>query len=143
MNQHHPETQTVIVEREFAHPPEKDLASAHPTAPHRGVADEKRLRSCGRASLQYERRLGRSTRLRILELEPNETLSYSWNFSHSDPAFDLRSVVTFTLEPSANGTRLRMEQTGFRPDQKQASGGARFGWQNFFGKLDQLLTRLA
>ncbi len=69
-------------------------------------------------------------------------LSYTWNFIHSDPAFDLRSVVTFTLEPLASGTRLRMDQTGFRPEQKQASGGARFGWQNFFGKLDQLLTRI-
>jgi hypothetical protein len=34
-----------------------------------------------------------------------------------------------------------MEQSGFRPDQKQAYGGARHGWQQFLGNLEQILTR--
>ena len=34
-----------------------------------------------------------------------------------------------------------MEQSGFRPDQKQAYGGARAGWQQFLAKLEQLLTK--
>jgi uncharacterized protein YndB with AHSA1/START domain len=142
MNQHHPETQTVIVEREFAHPPERIWRAL--TQPH--LIEEWLMKNDFAPVVGHRFNMsgdwGGVLDCEILELEPNETLSYSWNFSHSDPAFDLRSVVTFTLEPSANGTRLRMEQTGFRPDQKQASGGARFGWQNFFGKLDQLLTRL-
>jgi len=50
-------------------------------------------------------------------------------------------VVTFTLTPTATGTRLRMEQTGFRLDQKQAFGGAHAGWKQFFEKLEQVLTR--
>ena len=50
--------------------------------------------------------------------------------------------MTFTLTPVGKGTLLRMEQTGFRPEQKQAFGGARMGWQQFFGKLEQLLERL-
>ena len=33
------------------------------------------------------------------------------------------------------------EQAGFRPDQKQAFGGAHAGWGQFFGKLEQLLER--
>ena len=49
--------------------------------------------------------------------------------------------MTFTLTPTATGTRLRMEQTGFRPDQKQAFGGAHAGWKQFFEKLDQVLAR--
>jgi uncharacterized protein YndB with AHSA1/START domain len=77
----------------------------------------------------------------VREVEPNETLSYSWDFSHEDPAFDLKSVVTFTLTPTATGTHLRMEQAGFRPDQKQAFGGARYGWQQFFAKLEDVLAR--
>ena len=51
------------------------------------------------------------------------------------------SVVTFTLTPTAAGTHLRMEQAGFRPDQKQAFGGAKYGWQQFFDKLEQVLAR--
>jgi len=50
-------------------------------------------------------------------------------------------VVTFTLTPTSAGTRLRMEQSGFRPDQKQAYGGANAGWQQFFAKLEQVLAR--
>jgi uncharacterized protein YndB with AHSA1/START domain len=34
-----------------------------------------------------------------------------------------------------------MEQSGFRTDQKQAYGGAHAGWQQFFGKLEQVLAR--
>ena len=34
-----------------------------------------------------------------------------------------------------------MEQSGFRPDQKQAYGGAKAGWQQFFANLEQVLAR--
>jgi len=47
----------------------------------------------------------------------------------------------FSLTPTSKGTRLRMEQVGFRPDQRQAFGGAQNGWQQFFGKLEQVLAR--
>ena len=77
----------------------------------------------------------------VLAVEPNTTLSYTWNFAHDDAAFNLTSVVTFTLTPTRTGTRLRVEQSGFRPDQKQAFGGARVGWQQFFAKLEQVLAR--
>ncbi|MGH6840416.1 MAG: SRPBCC domain-containing protein, partial [Methylocella sp.] len=44
--------------------------------------------------------------------------------------------------PTSTGTHLRMEQTGFRPGQKQAFGGAKAGWQQFFTKLEQVLARI-
>jgi uncharacterized protein YndB with AHSA1/START domain len=34
-----------------------------------------------------------------------------------------------------------MEQTGFRPDQKQALGGAKMGWQQFMDKLAEVLAQ--
>jgi len=34
-----------------------------------------------------------------------------------------------------------MEQTGFRPEQKQASGGATYGWRQNFDKLGALLEK--
>ena len=61
----------------------------------------------------------------VLAVEPHKTLSYTWNHAHADAAFNLQSVVTFTLTPTATGTQLRMEQSGFHPEQKQAFGGAR------------------
>jgi uncharacterized protein YndB with AHSA1/START domain len=79
----------------------------------------------------------------VLTIEPNRTLSYTWNFAHDDTAYALQSVVTFTLTPTRTGTHLRMEQVGFRREQKQAYGGAHAGWKQFFGKLEQVLAREA
>jgi uncharacterized protein YndB with AHSA1/START domain len=77
----------------------------------------------------------------VLAVEPHTKLAYTWNHVHDDPAFNLRSVVTFTLTPTSSGTHLRMEQAGFRPEQKQAYNGAKYGWQQFLGNLEQLLAR--
>jgi uncharacterized protein YndB with AHSA1/START domain len=77
----------------------------------------------------------------VLAIEPHKSLSYTWNFAHESAAYNLNSVVTFTLTPTSRGTHLRMEQSGFRPDQKQAYGGAKVGWQQFFAKLEQVLAR--
>jgi uncharacterized protein YndB with AHSA1/START domain len=72
-------------------------------------------------------------------VEPNRTLSYTWAGGEGDLA--IRSVVTFSLTAKGAGTLLRMEQTGFRRDQTQNYNGAKYGWQHFFGKLDQVLAR--
>ena len=54
----------------------------------------------------------------------------------------LDTVVTFTLTPTASGTRLSLVQSGFKPDQKQNFGGARYGWKMMGGKLVDLLARI-
>ena len=51
--------------------------------------------------------------------------------------------MTFTLTPTALGTRLSLVQSGFKPDQKQNFGGARYGWRLMGGKLVDLLARIA
>jgi uncharacterized protein YndB with AHSA1/START domain len=53
------------------------------------------------------------------------------------------TVVTFTLTPTASGTRLSLVQSGFKPDQKRNFGGARYGWKMMGGKLVDLLGRTA
>ena len=72
----------------------------------------------------------------VLAVEPNRTLSYTWG------AYGLKSVVTWALTPTSTGTHLRMEQSGFRPDQPQYYQGAKGGWQRFFGALEQVLARI-
>ena len=52
------------------------------------------------------------------------------------------TVVTFTLTPTASGTRLSLVQSGFKPEQKQNFGGARYGWKMMGGKLVDLLARI-
>jgi uncharacterized protein YndB with AHSA1/START domain len=72
----------------------------------------------------------------VLEVEPNKTLAYTWN------GLGLESTVTWTLSASGTGTRLRMEQIGFKPDQNLAYHGAKAGWPRFLGKLEEVLTRM-
>lgn len=73
----------------------------------------------------------------VLAVEQYRTLSYTWVVD------DLDTVVTFTLTPTASGTRLSIRQAGFKPDQKQYFGGARYGWKLMGGKLVELLQRVA
>jgi uncharacterized protein YndB with AHSA1/START domain len=73
----------------------------------------------------------------ILEVEAHKKLSYAWTVPFLD------TVVTFTLTPTPSGTRLSLVQTGFKPDQKQNFGGARYGWNMMGGKLVALLDKLA
>lgn len=72
----------------------------------------------------------------VLAVEPNKTLSYTWG------AYDLKSVVTWTLTPTSTGTHLRMEQSGFRPDQEANYQGANYGWQKFIGGLQRVVAGL-
>ena len=74
-------------------------------------------------------------------LESLKTHSCIWDFEHEDPACALKSIVTFTLTPTGKGTHLRMERSGFRHLQKQALGGARAGWNQFFNTLEQVAEK--
>lgn len=136
------QTRSVVVERDIAHPPEKLWRAL--TQPH--LIAEWLMNNDFQPAVGHRFTLrgewGGVLDCEVLALEPPHRLSYSWNHSHEDPAFDLRSVVTFTLTPTAAGTRLRMEQSGFRPTQKQALGGALQGWTGFLAKLEQLVTTI-
>jgi uncharacterized protein YndB with AHSA1/START domain len=73
---------------------------------------------------------------RFREIEMHRKLSYTW-----DVPF-LETVVTFTLTPTASGTRLSLVQSGFKPDQKRELGGARYGWNMMGERLAELLARI-
>jgi uncharacterized protein YndB with AHSA1/START domain len=141
MNETSAETRSVVIEREIPHPPEKIWRAL--TQPH--LIEEWLMKNDFKPVVGHRFSLrgewGGVLDCEVLAIEPNRTLSYTWNFVHGDAAYDLKSVVTFTLTPTSTGTRLRMEQLGFRPDQKQAYGGAHAGWQQFFAKLEQVLAR--
>jgi uncharacterized protein YndB with AHSA1/START domain len=73
---------------------------------------------------------------RMVEIEPLRKLTYTWTVPFLD------TVVTFTLTPTASGTRLLVVQSGFKPDQKQEFGGSRYGWRMMGDKLVDLLERI-
>jgi uncharacterized protein YndB with AHSA1/START domain len=73
---------------------------------------------------------------RFVEIEAQRKLSWTWVVG------DIDTVVTFTLTPTASGTRLSLVQSGFTSEQKRESGGARYGWKMMGGKLVDLLARI-
>jgi uncharacterized protein YndB with AHSA1/START domain len=136
------QTRSVVVEREIPHPPEKLWRAL--TQPH--LMEEWLMKNDFKPAVGHRFNLtgewGGVLDCEVLAVEPHTTLSYSWDYKHDDDAYDLRSVVTFTLTPTSTGTHLRVEQAGFRPNQKQALGGALHGWGQFLDNLDQTLAKL-
>jgi uncharacterized protein YndB with AHSA1/START domain len=135
MNETSTKTRSVVVEREIAYPPEKIWRAL--TQPH--------LIEAWLMKNDFEPVVDHRFNLRadwgvvdcqVVAVEPNKMLSYTW------AALGLESVVTWTLTPTNAGTHLRMEQTGFRPDQNQAYQGAKYGWPRFFANLEQVLAQL-
>jgi uncharacterized protein YndB with AHSA1/START domain len=133
-----PQTRSVVIERELAHSPEKLWRAL--TQPHLMEAwlmknDFKPVEG-HRFNLSNEPRPDVNVVIdcEVLTVEPNRTLSYTW------AAYGLESVVTFTLTPTSAGTRLRMEQSGFRPDQEAAFRGATAGWHRFLAALEDVLS---
>ncbi|HYD26796.1 SRPBCC domain-containing protein [Brevundimonas sp.] len=133
-------TRSVVVEREIAWPPEKIWRAL--TQPH--LMEEWLMKNDFSPAVGHQFQLrgdwGGILDCEVLAVEPNRTLSYTWNHAHDDPAFNLESVVTFTLTPTPAGTHLRVEQAGFRPDQRQAFGGAMAGWPLFLDKLEEAVA---
>jgi len=135
------DTLSVVIERDIPFPAEKIWRAL--TQPH--LMEEWLMKN------DFKPVVGHSFNLRgdwggvldceVLAVEPNKTLSYTWNHTHEDAAYNLQSVVTFTLTPTGTGTHLRVEQAGFAPTQRQAYGGARAGWQNMFAKLEEILAK--
>ena len=134
MNRSPAETRSVIVEREIPFSPEKIWRAL--TQPH--LIEEWLMKNDFKPAVdprfQFRGDWGAADCC-VLTLEPNRTLSYTWD------AMGLESVVTWTLTPTGTGTHLRMEQAGFKPDQNQAYQGAKFGWQKFFASLEQVLKQ--
>ena len=126
---------TVIKERDLIHPPEKIWRAL--TQNH--LIEEWLMET------EFKPEVGHAFELNaewgtisceVLAVEPQRALSYSWQ------AHGLESVVTWTLTETDTGTRLRMEQTGFGPDQEQAYRGAISGWTRFLDKLEEVVEGL-
>lgn len=128
------QTRSVVLERELPAPPEKIWRAL--TQPH--LLKEWLMKTNFEAVVDHPFTFTGdwgSVDCRVLALEPNRSLTYSWE------AMGLESVVTWTLSPTPAGTHLRMEQSGFRADLEQAFQGAKFGWARFFTNLEQLVAR--
>ena len=125
---------SVVVEREMPHPPEKVWR----TLTQSPLIEEWLMKNDFQPVVGHRftfRADWGAVDCEVIAVEPNKTLSYTW------AAYGLESVITWTLTPTEAGTQVRMEQSGFRPDQEQAYKGAKGGWQQFFATLEKVVAR--
>lgn len=139
------DTRSLVVERIMPHPPEKIWRALTQAA----LIEEWLMKN------DFQPVVGRTFNFRatpmphwngvvdceVLAVEPHKRLSYSWNTS-AGAAGGLKTVVTWTLTPVKDGVLVRMEQSGFRPEDKANYQGARYGWQRFIEGLERVTAGL-
>lgn len=133
-------TRSLVIEREMPHPPEKIW---------RALTEGPLIKEWLMEN-DFQPVVGHSFKFRstpapnwngiidsqVLVVEPGKKLCYSWG------SLGLESVVTWTLTPTAAGTHVRMEHSGFGSDQDAAYKGANYGWQKFIGNMEQVVAGL-
>jgi len=133
-------TRTLVIEREMPHPPEKVWRALTQSS----LMAEWLMKNDFQPEVGH-RFTFRATPMpkwngvidgEVKAVEPHSRLSYSWG------SLGMESLVTFTLTPTESGTLLRMEHSGFRPDQEANYKGANYGWQKFIGNLERVVERM-
>jgi uncharacterized protein YndB with AHSA1/START domain len=133
-------TRTLTIERELPHPPEKVW---------RALTESSLIQEWLMGN-DFEPQVGHRFKFRstpvpnwdgvidsqVLVVEPVSRLSYSWG------TMGMESVVTWTLTPTASGTHVRMEHSGFPSEESASYKGAKYGWTNFIGKLESVVGGL-
>jgi uncharacterized protein YndB with AHSA1/START domain len=139
-------TRSVVVEREMPHPPQK-IWRALTQGP---LIEEWLMKNDFQPVVGHKFNFRAApmpqwngvTDCEVLVVEPNVQLSYTWNASGNEAENGLRTVVTWTLTPTPGGTHVRMEQSGFRPEDDGFYQGAGFGWKRMVESLERVVVGL-
>lgn len=133
---------TVVVERDLPYPPERVWrALTTPSLMAEWLMRPEGFDAMPGTAFKLHGDWG-SVDCEVLHAEPSRALTLRWDHPHDDPAYALQSTVSFTLTATPTGTRLRMEQSGFRPEQRMAYGGAKGGWRQHLEALEGVAGRL-
>jgi uncharacterized protein YndB with AHSA1/START domain len=135
------ETKSIVVERVVAHAPEKVWrALTDPAIIERWLMRNDFAPVPGhRFDFHATPVPGWSgvTHCEVLTVEPPHRLAYRWgDGTESDSG--LRTDVTWTLTREGTGTRIRMEHSGFRPQDESGYLGMGSGWPRIVERLGEL-----
>jgi uncharacterized protein YndB with AHSA1/START domain len=141
-----PASRSIIIERLMPHPPAK-VWRALTQAPLVGewlMKNDLQPVVGHRFNFRAEPQGGWNgvTDCEVLEVEPLSRLVYTWKSSGEQAAAGINSVVTWTLTPAEGGTQVRMEHSGFRPQDEQFYRGASYGWQQMVAGLERVAGEL-
>jgi uncharacterized protein YndB with AHSA1/START domain len=134
-------TKSIVVEREMPYPPEKIWrALTNPALIADWLMKNDFAAEVGRKfQFRATPMPGWSgvTNCAVIEVEAPARLVYSWgDGSESDSG--LKTIVTWTLTPTATGTLVRMEQSGFRPEDEAGYRGMSGGWPRILEGLERV-----
>jgi uncharacterized protein YndB with AHSA1/START domain len=79
----------------------------------------------------------------VLAVEPCTRLVWRQQASGEQKADGLDTIVTWTLTPVEGGTHVRMEQSGFRPQDEGGYQAMSGGWPRILGGLERVAGELA
>lgn len=140
-------TRSLVIEREFAHPPTKIWRALTET----GLIEQWLMKSDFAPAVGHQFHFRAEpnphwngvTACEVLVVEAPTRLVYTWNSTgENDGENALRTVVTWSLTPVDGGTMVRMEQSGFRASQEHNLKGAKYGWQYFVADLEKVVAEL-
>jgi uncharacterized protein YndB with AHSA1/START domain len=138
-------TRSIVVERQMPHPPEKIWRALT-----QGALIEAWLMKNDFEPVVGHRFNFRAapihgwngvTDCEVLEIVALQRLTYSWNASGDQARDGLKTIVTWTLTPRENGTQVRMEQSGFRPQDEAGYRGMGGGWPRILARLEEVSSR--
>jgi uncharacterized protein YndB with AHSA1/START domain len=135
-----PETHTVVIEREMPYPAEKVWRALTQQALVKEWLMDNDFQPVTGHKFKFRSQPVQGwdgiIDSEVVVVEPNKKLSYAWT------TMGLATVVVFTLAASNGGTKVRMEQSGFRSDRDAAFKGATYGWQKFIGNMERVVAGL-
>ena len=133
---------------EVAHPPARvwaALTTAEGLGTWFGDSATIDLRPGGEAKLTWSS--GDAASLRIERVEPPTAFGFTWGINGLPDDDPRHTYVEFTLEPTADGTRLTVVESGFAqlPEDAyhQAFDGNTEGWASELGELAEYLDAIA
>jgi uncharacterized protein YndB with AHSA1/START domain len=135
-------TRSLIVEREMPHPPQKiwRALTQAPLIAEWLMQNDFEPVVGHRFNFRAAPVMGWNgvTDCEVLEIVPLQRLVYNWNASGEQAPDGLKTIVTWTLTPRENGTHVRMEQSGFRPQDETGYRGMGGGWPRILGRLEEV-----
>jgi uncharacterized protein YndB with AHSA1/START domain len=142
-----PATRSIVVERTMPHPPAKVWRALTQSS----LIAEWLMQN------DFEARLGATFTFRakpmgnwngivhceVTTFDPPKRLAYTWKggtVQNAACGSALDSVVEWTLTPVAGGTRVRMEHSGFGPQNDSAYSTMSGGWPTVLERLEKVAS---
>jgi uncharacterized protein YndB with AHSA1/START domain len=134
------ETKSIVVERVMPHSPEKiwRALTQAPMIAEWLMKNDFKPETGHKFQFRAQPMPGWSgiTNCEVKEVDAPKRLVYSWgDGSESDSG--LKTVVTWTLTPTSNGTLVRMEHSGFRPEDENGRKAMSGGWPGILERLER------